>query len=173
MAHEEITRIRVGGREVGVVGLESALDEAVEAHSGASEADVKGLLLRRLSDRNYIPEAARGDYEEAFLRAFKRRLGEPLPAEPAGPLVRIQVLGAGCTQCTRLYQEIIETIASMEIEADVEHVTDIREIARYGILATPALLVNGELRCAGRVPTRKRIEGWLRNEGPDRVPQGR
>ena len=161
MTSEEITRIRVGGRDVGIVGLETALDQAVEELPGASEEQVTDRLLYWLSVWNYIPPAARADYGEAFFRAFRRRLGESVEEDPAGSAVRIQVLGAGCSQCTRLYQEIIETMASLEIQADVEHVTDVREIARYGLLATPALLVNGEVKCTGRVPTRKRIERWL------------
>jgi len=169
MTHEEITRIRVGGREVGVVGLEAALDRAAEELSGASEEHVKERLLHRLSARNYIPAAAAADYAEAFLRAFRKRQGGPVEEEPTGPAVRIRVLGSGCAQCTRLHQEIIEAIASLEVDADVEHVTDVREIARYGLLATPALLVNGEVRCTGCVPPRKRIERWLLGASADRT----
>ncbi|MCF8062827.1 MAG: thioredoxin family protein [Deltaproteobacteria bacterium] len=173
MTSEEITRIRVSGREVGIVGLETALDQAVEGLSDEPEEHVKEWLLRALSARNYIPAAVRDDYGEAFFRAFRRRMGEPLGEDPAGGCIRIRVLGAGCSQCTGLYQELIETIASLEIDADVEHVTDVREIARYGILGTPALVVNGEIKCAGRVPSRKRIEGWLREASSVRPCLGR
>lgn len=67
--------------------------------------------------------------------------------------IEIRVLGPGCVRCQALFQNATAAVESLGIDARVEKVEDIREILSRGILATPALVVNGELVMAGHVPS--------------------
>ncbi|MBW1999717.1 MAG: thioredoxin family protein [Deltaproteobacteria bacterium] len=75
--------------------------------------------------------------------------------------MEIKVLGAGCAQCNRLEQELMQVMAEAEIVADIEHVRDIKEIGRYGVMGTPALIINGEVKSVGKVPPRTELKQWL------------
>jgi len=71
------------------------------------------------------------------------------------------VLGSGCANCQRLEVIAREAVAKLGIEAQVEHVTDIKEIMARGVIATPGLAVNGKVVCAGRVPKASEIVSML------------
>ncbi|NTW36062.1 MAG: thioredoxin family protein [Syntrophobacteraceae bacterium] len=73
----------------------------------------------------------------------------------------VKVLGTGCTQCHTLTQVIMEVLTELKLPASVDHVMDIKEIARYGIMGSPALLINGKAVAVGSVPPRDRIKKWL------------
>lgn len=75
--------------------------------------------------------------------------------------MEIKVLGSGCANCKRLEVLVHEVVAETGAEASVAKVTDFKEIASYGILATPGLVVNGEVKSAGRIPSKTEIAGWL------------
>ena len=62
---------------------------------------------------------------------------------------------------TRSVFERCNIVAERDLNVDVEHVTDIEEIAKHGVMGMPVLMVNGEVKCEGCVPERKRIESWL------------
>ena len=74
---------------------------------------------------------------------------------------QIRVLGPGCYRCQELYEHTTEAVAELGLDADVQKVVDLTEIARRGILATPALVVDDELVLSGQVPTTKQIEELL------------
>jgi small redox-active disulfide protein 2 len=76
-------------------------------------------------------------------------------------VVTIEVLGSGCANCQRLEVIAREAVATLGIEAQVEHVTDIKEIMARGVIATPGLAVNGKVVCAGRVPKVSEIVSML------------
>ena len=76
--------------------------------------------------------------------------------------MEIKVLGPGCANCTRLEQEVMQVLTEMELAANIEHVTDIQKIASYGVLGTPALIINGKVKSVGNVPSRDKIAEWLR-----------
>ncbi len=75
--------------------------------------------------------------------------------------IEIKVLGPGCSNCKRLYSEAEKAAHQLGIAANLSKVEDIREIMAYHILATPALVINGEVKCAGRVPGAAEITSWL------------
>ncbi len=65
---------------------------------------------------------------------------------------QVKVLGSGCANCRRLTALTEEALASLGRSEQVEKVTDYAQIAAYGVLATPALVVDGDVLMAGRIP---------------------
>jgi len=75
--------------------------------------------------------------------------------------MKIEVLGAGCKKCHALADLAQGVIEDSGIAADVELVTDMKRIMGYGVLSTPALVVDGKVKCAGRMPSAAEVKGWL------------
>jgi hypothetical protein len=159
MAQDEINRIRVGNSAVGIVGLKEALEQTAQGGADRPDRELEAELLSRLSKRNYVPEKVKEEYGKAFLREFKKSQG--IACEGAGQGLEIKVLGPGCIQCDRLEKELIEAMAETDIPADVEHIRDIKTIGSYGVMGTPALIINGEVKCVGKVPPRNTLKKWL------------
>jgi small redox-active disulfide protein 2 len=136
--------------------------DMTEEYAERPDDEVGSELLKRLSRKNYIPDCLRPDYAKAFSREFKRFLGKPYEEEVSEGL-EIKVLGPGCVQCGRLERELIEVMVELNLAADIEHITDIKEIGKYGVTGTPALIINGEVKCVGSVPTKNKLIEWLKN----------
>jgi small redox-active disulfide protein 2 len=73
----------------------------------------------------------------------------------------IQVLGSGCANCNRLEATVREVVAEVGADAHVEKVTDVAQIMAHGIMSTPALLIDGQTVCAGRVPAKAEVNTWV------------
>lgn len=75
----------------------------------------------------------------------------------------IEILGSGCADCLKL--ELVASKAAIRagIEVDIRHVTDDRQIASYGVMSTPGLVIDGVVASAGRVPSADELAGWLAN----------
>ena len=73
----------------------------------------------------------------------------------------IKVLGSGCTNCQNLEKAAREAVASLGVDATIEHVTDPAEIAAYGVMRTPALVVDDDVVMSGRVPTTQTVRELL------------
>ena len=65
--------------------------------------------------------------------------------------LRVEVLGSGCAKCNQLEAAVKEALAKMEINAEIDHVTDFAKIATYGVMSTPALVINGKVVSFGKV----------------------
>jgi len=76
-------------------------------------------------------------------------------------MVKIEVLGSGCANCQRLETMAKAAVAALGLEAEVEHVADMREIVSRGVMATPALAVNGKVVLKGRVPAEKELQAAI------------
>jgi small redox-active disulfide protein 2 len=74
---------------------------------------------------------------------------------------KLQILGTGCAKCKALAENAEKAVADAGIEAQIEKVSDIREIMKFSILMTPGLVIDGEVRAAGRVPSPDEIKGML------------
>lgn len=73
----------------------------------------------------------------------------------------IKILGSGCAKCQRLEQLTREVATELGIAAQFEHVRDVAKIMAYSVLSTPAPVIDGEVRVAGRMPTKEEIGRWL------------
>lgn len=76
-------------------------------------------------------------------------------------MVRIEVLGPGCAKCSVLYQHAEQAARELGIEFEIHKVTDMGAIVAHGVMTTPALVVDGEVRVAGRVPSAEQLKGML------------
>lgn len=161
MGDAEVTQIRIGGHLVGIIGLRSILEEVARDFSDRDRAAVEEALLVRVSEKNYVVPSAREAYRTALYREFCKSIGRPLDEKEDGGLV-VKVLGPGCPECDRLEKDLMAVLAELELPADLEHVRDIREIACYGVMGSPALVINGKVVAVGRVPSRRQLREWLR-----------
>lgn len=75
--------------------------------------------------------------------------------------VIIKILGSGCSNCKKLEANVRQAIEELKIEATVEKVTDIEAMMAYGIMSTPALVVDGQVRLSGRVPSPEDLKKYL------------
>jgi small redox-active disulfide protein 2 len=75
----------------------------------------------------------------------------------------IKVLGPGCPKCTQTEQLVMVTLqeTGVGVAADVEKVTGTMDIAKYGVFGTPAVVVDGEVKSVGKVPSKGDIKGWI------------
>ena len=153
-------QIRIQGKLVGIIGLESVIATMAENYAARADEDIGKEMIERLSIKNYIPERARELYKAALVREFRQYLGQPVAEAPIC-VPRVVILGPGCAQCDRMETDVREVMAEMQLAAELDHVTDIREISRYGVLGLPALIINDKVVCVGQVPNRNRIREWL------------
>ena len=75
--------------------------------------------------------------------------------------MEIKVLGPGCPKCNQTEQAVMDALQEAGVAADVQKVTDSMEIAKYGVFGTPALVVDGEVKAVGKVPTKQEIQEWV------------
>jgi small redox-active disulfide protein 2 len=75
--------------------------------------------------------------------------------------VNIKVLGTGCAKCKKLYAEAEKAIAASGQQPTLEKVEKLDEIVKYGVMMTPALVINGEVKSTGRIPATSEITAWI------------
>lgn len=152
--------ITIKGQKIGLTGLDQALSILGEAWAGRDDQAVGQELLRLLAPQNYIPSSAREAYAQAFCREYRRFLGQPVAEEPPAGL-EIKVLGPGCGRCEALTASVMQVLSEMNLAASLEHVRDMKQIARFGVMGTPALVINGQVFSGGTVPSPRQIKNWL------------
>lgn len=77
-------------------------------------------------------------------------------------MISVKVLGTGCKKCQNLENKVRELVASNNIDATVEKVTDIQEMVNYGIMMTPGLIINEKVKSFGIIPKDDQIINWLK-----------
>lgn len=77
--------------------------------------------------------------------------------------MEIKVLGPGCPKCQQTLRHVEQALAETGVAANVEKVTDILRIAEYGVFGTPAVVVDGEVKSVGKIPTPQEIKGWIKS----------
>ena len=76
-------------------------------------------------------------------------------------MLSIKVLGPGCANCQKVEQIAKKVVATLSVDATIQKVTETRDIMKYPILATPGLVINEKLVCAGRIPNEAEVTTWV------------
>ena len=74
---------------------------------------------------------------------------------------KLQILGTGCPKCRKLVENVETAARELELEFEIEKVTDINEIMKFGVMMTPALAIDGEVKVVGRVLSPDEIKKML------------
>jgi small redox-active disulfide protein 2 len=75
---------------------------------------------------------------------------------------KIQILGTGCPKCKKLAEIVEQTAKELGIEYEIEKVTKINDIMKFGVMVTPALVVDGQVKIAGKLPTSEQLKEMLK-----------
>lgn len=73
----------------------------------------------------------------------------------------LEVLGTGCTKCKMLHEAVLKAVADSGVTAEVRKVEDIALIMQAGVMSAPALVKDGKVLSAGKIPTPQEISAWL------------
>ena len=74
----------------------------------------------------------------------------------------ITVYGPGCARCHQTERIVRNVVAELQLDADLQNVTDYQAMAAAGVLATPAVSVDGVIKLSGRIPKPEEVKAWLR-----------
>lgn len=166
-AMNEVTELRIDGMSIGLLGVEDAF-RAVRAEGIIEDAERAERLLSFIGERNYVPPGSRESYAVALIREYRRFLGEVVPEEEGCHALEVRVLGPGCPRCDMLMERTRAVLTELSLPAELRHITDIEAITDLGVIATPALVIDGEVRSVGNVPSADRIAAWLEQAARDR-----
>ena len=75
--------------------------------------------------------------------------------------MEIKVLGPGCAKCQQTEKIVRDAVQESVVDATVDKVTDLMEIAKYGVFGTPAVVVDGEVKSVGKIPDKEEIKTWI------------
>ncbi|MEN6357966.1 MAG: thioredoxin family protein [Armatimonadota bacterium] len=75
--------------------------------------------------------------------------------------MKIQILGTGCAKCKALYDNTVKAVDEAGVEAEIEKIEDIKEIMKFNVLMTPGLVIDGEVKAAGRLLSPEDIKKFL------------
>jgi len=78
--------------------------------------------------------------------------------------MNIKILGSGCSNCKKLQQVAMEAVKDLGVEADFEKVEDIQKIMGYGVMRTPAIVINEKVKSFGRIPGKDEIKKYIEDE---------
>jgi small redox-active disulfide protein 2 len=76
--------------------------------------------------------------------------------------MKIEVLGMGCVNCDKLYRNVLEAVKLSGKKIEVVKVEEIERIMAYGVLSSPALVIDGKVKAAGKVPKVEEIKQWIK-----------
>lgn len=76
-------------------------------------------------------------------------------------LMKIEILGMGCPRCEKLFEIIEKIVKETGVSAEIIKIEDAEEIARHGIVVTPAVLIDGDVKSSGNMPLEEEIKEWL------------
>ncbi len=77
-------------------------------------------------------------------------------------MIKIQVLGTGCPKCKKMAEVAESAALETGVEYELEKVTDLNRIMSFGVMMTPALVVNGEVKVAGKVPSKSQMTEYIK-----------
>lgn len=76
--------------------------------------------------------------------------------------MKIEVLGTGCAKCKQLEKDVYNALAELDVAADVSKVKNINQIMTYKVMSTPALVIDGEVKIAGRLPRKEELQKFIK-----------
>ncbi|MDY0273866.1 MAG: thioredoxin family protein [Desulfomicrobium sp.] len=79
--------------------------------------------------------------------------------------MEIKVLGPGCAQCAQTEKLVREVVATKGGNIVVQKVSDFKEMMAAGVMSTPAVVIDGVVKCTGRIPSKEEISTWIENAG--------
>lgn len=82
--------------------------------------------------------------------------------------MKIKILGTGCGKCRKLYAEAEQAIASSGIAVELEKVENIDDISGYGVMMTPCLVIDDEVKVSGRIARASEIISWITSAASER-----
>jgi len=78
--------------------------------------------------------------------------------------MKIEILGTGCSKCKKTKEVVEKVLKNSDVKAEVIKVEDVEKILNYGIMVTPAVVVDGEVKIVGKVPDEKEVRKWITKE---------
>lgn len=78
--------------------------------------------------------------------------------------MKIEILGTGCPKCKKLNELAEEAVNELNLSAEIIKITDINKIIDYGVMMTPALVIDGDVKVAGRIPSKQEIAEWIKKK---------
>ena len=78
--------------------------------------------------------------------------------------MEIKVLGPGCKKCQQTEQLVQEAVAESNVDAQIGKVTNVIDIAKYGVFGTPAVVIDGDIKCVGKIPKKEDIVTWIQGK---------
>lgn len=76
--------------------------------------------------------------------------------------MKVQILGTGCSKCKTLEERIRQLVAKHQLPVEVEKVTDLQEMVKYGIMMTPGLVIDGVVKSVGSIPKDDQLLEWMK-----------
>lgn len=153
-------KVYIGTNKIALIGLRLLFEE-LKKKNAKDEEGIKDFLLQGVKKDNYVPSSAEQEYKDSLYQEYKVHIGE-LKERIIPGLLEIKILGPGCYTCNKMEEYTKEILSETGIAVAVEHVRDLNEIAQYGLIATPALLINRKVVASGRLPNKRDIERWIK-----------
>lgn len=75
--------------------------------------------------------------------------------------MKVQILGTGCPKCKKVAEVAEKAVTELGIDAEVVKVTDINEIMNFGVMMTPALAIDGDVKVSGKIPSVEDVKKWI------------
>ena len=76
--------------------------------------------------------------------------------------MKIEILGTGCSKCKKTFESVEKTVKELGIDAEVVKVENIQDIMKYGVMMMPAIVIDGEVKIVGKIPTSNQIAEWIK-----------
>jgi len=162
MEEKDYRLILVGNTQVGLIGLKEIFAD-LKNQRDKPESVLKEMVVEKAGKKNYISNSVKEEYKKALFREFKKFLGEKVEDEKGG-FLEVAILGPGCYSCNKLEQDVMAVLSETDIQASLNHITDPSMMTQYGIVITPALVINGKVKSKGTIPPKSMIKKWLEEE---------
>lgn len=78
--------------------------------------------------------------------------------------MKIEILGTGCPKCKKLTELVKEAINELGVSAEIIKVADINKIIDYGVMVTPALVIDGDVKVTSKIPSKQEITDWIKEK---------